>query len=285
MIVGGGPAGLTAALYLARFLRSVTVLDAQDGRARMIPKTHNLAPFPEGISGRKILDRMLSHARLYGATVENDTVRKVEKLADRFHVVTDQRTVATRTVIFATGVFNHRPPLSEEDHDEGLARGLIRYCPVCDAHEVRNKRVAVLGNGEHGAMEARFLVPYSPFVTLVPSDGSAGRPERGIAALESAMERISLSGSEVTVTLQTGASHRFDTLYVALGTKARTGVQMHPPMVLSSDGHLVVDERQQTNIEGVYAIGDVTEGLDQISVAMGQGAIAATAVHNSLRSG
>lgn len=282
VIVGGGPAGLTAALYLARFLRSVTVFDAQDGRARLIPTTHNLAPFPDGISGRDLLDRMLSHAELYGAKVEPDTVRKVVKLGDGFRITTDNRTVTARTVIFATGVFNHRPPLSPQDHDQGVARGLIRYCPVCDAHEVRNKRIAVLGNGEHGAMEARFLIPYSPFVTLIPSDGSVGMPQDGIAVLEAAMEKISLAGSEVIVSMQTGTSQRFDTLYVALGTTARTDLRVDPAVNMSSNGHIVVDERHRTNIDGAYAIGDVTEGLDQIAVAMGQGAIAATAIHNSL---
>ena len=79
VIVGGGPAGLTAALYLARFLRRVTVIDAQEGRAGMIPITHNLAPFPDGISGRDILERMRSHAELYGAAIENGTVAAVEK--------------------------------------------------------------------------------------------------------------------------------------------------------------------------------------------------------------
>ncbi|MFN4129279.1 MAG: NAD(P)/FAD-dependent oxidoreductase, partial [Paracoccaceae bacterium] len=282
VIVGGGPAGLTAALYLARFLRSVTVFDAQDGRARLIPKTHNLAPFPDGISGRDLLDRMRTHAELYGATVEPGTVRSVEKLGDRFDVTTDIRTVTARTVIFATGVFNHRPPLSAEDHTQGLARGLIRYCPVCDAHEVRDRRIAVLGNGEHGAREARFLSHYSPYVTLLPSDGSVGVPPRGIAALDAAMKSMSLSGSEVIVSLQTGAFHRFDTLYVALGTTARVEVKVDPAVDLSSNGHIVVDERYRTNIDGAYGIGDVTEGLDQIAVAMGQGAIAATAIHNSL---
>lgn len=281
IIVGGGPAGLTAALYLARFLRSVTVFDALDGRARSIPKTHNLAPFSDGISGQDLLGRMRAHAELYGASLEAETVRKVEKRGDGFHIMTDNRTETARTIIFAMGVFNHRPPLSLEDHALGLERGLIRYCPVCDAYEVRERRIAVFGNGDHGANEARFLIPYSPFVTLIPSDGSVGASERGIAALDAPMERVSLSDSEVTVTLQTGASHRFDTLYVALGTTARTEPAAGLGVRLCA-GHIAVDERHRTSISGAYAIGDVTEGLDQISVAMGQGAVAATAIHNSL---
>jgi thioredoxin reductase (NADPH) len=156
VIVGGGPAGLTAALYLARFLRSVTVFDAGEGRARMIPKTHNMAPFPAGISGRELLDRMRSHAEKYGAVIETGTVTAVEKQGNVFRITTDGKVETARHVIFATGVFNHRPPLSAADHERGLARGLIRYCPVCDAYEVRNRRVAVLGGGTHGFDEACF---------------------------------------------------------------------------------------------------------------------------------
>ena len=282
VIVGGGPAGLTASLYLARFLRSVTVFDAQDGRARLIQKTHNMAPFPDGISGTDILNRMRRHAELYGAAVEPGTVRKVEKLGDGFQVTTDIRTQLAHTVVFATGVFNHRPPLSAADHAQGLSRGLIRYCPVCDAYEVRDRRIAVLGNSDHGAKEARFLVPYSHFVTLIPSDGSVGVPQRGITTLNAPMKHVSLSDTEVIITLQTGETHRFDTLYVALGTTARTEVHIDPVMDVSSSGHITVDAKQRTSINGAYAIGDVTDGLDQIAVAMGQGAVAATAIHNSL---
>ncbi|MBR2656858.1 MAG: NAD(P)/FAD-dependent oxidoreductase [Loktanella sp.] len=282
IIIGGGPAGLTAALYLARFLRSVTVFDAQDGRAGLIPRTRNLAGFPEGIAGLDLLQRMRSHAELYGASITPATVRKVEKHDQVFYVTTGQQIATSRNIIFATGVFNHRPPFSREDHAQGLLRGLIRYCPVCDAYEVQSKRIAVLGNGEHGSNEARFISRYSPLVVRIPSDGSVAVPEPSIRALTAPMKDMSLSETEVIVTLQTGVTHRFDTLYVALETTARSDMAGDLDLRLSQDGHINVDVKQRTNIDGAYAIGDVTEGLDQIAVAMGQGAIAATAIHNGM---
>ena len=282
IVVGGGPAGLTAALYLARFLRSVTVFDAQEGRARMIPKTHNVAPFPAGISGRDLLDRMRAHAELYGAVIETGTVVAVEKQGDVFHVRTDRRVEIARNVIFASGVYNHRPPLSIEDHDRGLALGLIRYCPVCDAYEVRGKRIAVLGSGVHGFAEARFIRDYSSAVTLIPPDGSLAVARDGIGVLESPMNGLALSDSQAIVRLENGESRHFDTLYVALGTTARTGLAARLGVRLTEGGCVVVDAKQRTGIDRVYAIGDVTDGLDQIAIAMGQGAIAATAIHNDL---
>lgn len=283
IIIGGGPAGLTAALYLARYLRKVSVFDAQEGRAGMIPKTHNLAPFPDGISGRDLLDSMRLHALQYGAILENALVSAVAPQGDLFHVTTDRGVQTARNIIFATGVVNHRPPLSAADHDAGLSRGLIRYCPVCDAYEIRNKRVAVLGSGDHGFAEANFIRHYSSAVTLIPPDGSVAVGKDGIDGLPSPMSAMSLSASEVIVTLQTGESRAFDTMYVALGSTPRSALAATLGLRLGEDKCLIVDANQNTGIAGVYAIGDVTDGLDQIAVAMAQGAVAATAIHNDLR--
>lgn len=282
IIIGGGPAGLTAALYLARFLRSVTVFDALEGRAGMIPKTHNLAPFPDGISGRDLLDRMRSHATRYGAVIETGTVSAVEKQGDVFLVTTDRRVETARYVIIASGVVNYRPPLSVSEHDRGLDRGLIRYCPVCDAYEIRGKRVAVLGSGAQGFAEANFIREYSPTVTLIPPDGSPAVARDGIGVMESPMKGLAMSDSHVIVTLENGGTRQFDTLYVALGTTARSDLADTLGVRLGEDGCIVSDAKQRTNIDRVYAIGDVTDGLDQIAHAMGQATVAATAIHNDL---
>jgi thioredoxin reductase (NADPH) len=283
VIVGGGPAGLTAALYLARFLRRVTVFDAGDGRARMIPRTHNQPFFPDGISGPDLLESMRRHAVTYGACIEAGNVTQVAAADGLFRVTTDKQSVEARSVILATGVFNHRPPLSVSDHDRGLAAGLIRYCPVCDAYEVRDQRIAVLGQGVHGRDEARFIATYSDLVTLIPNTaGPATAAQGAIRVLHASMREMALCGSEVVITLDSGEAHRFDTLYVALGTTPRADLAAALGLQQSAQGCLVVDAKQRTSMGGVYAIGDVTEGLDQISVAMGQGAIAATAVHNDL---
>ena len=280
IVVGGGPAGLTAALYLARFLRSVTVFDAQEGRARMIPKTHNMGPFPDGISGLDLLDRMRSHAQTYGAIIKNERVSHVSKENGVFQVTTKQGVEEARCVIFAVGAFNHRPPLLTADHDQGLSRGLLRYCPVCDAYEVRGKRIAVLGSGQHGLAEAQFIRPYSPTVTLVPADGSVAQAKDGISALDSPMTELELSETHVLVKLKNGNTEQFDTLYVALGSTARSDIAASLGVQLAANGCIITDTKQRTNVGGVYAIGDITDGLDQVSRSMGQAAMAATTVHN-----
>lgn len=282
--MGGGPAGLTAGLYLARFLRRVTVFDAGDGRARMIPRTQNQPYAPDGISGPELLHTMRRHAQTYGARIESRGVASVGVSDGLFQITTDQGITLARSVILATGVFNHRPPFSVSAHDRGLSAGLIRYCPICDAYEVRNKRIAVLGQGVHGREEARFIARYSPSVTLIaPTAGGAGAGGQGdISVLDAPMREMMLCGSEVVITLTSDRVHRFDTVYVALGTTPRTELAGQLGLRLTPDGHVAVDAKQRSSRDGVYAIGDLTEGLDQIAVAMGQGAIAATAVHNDL---
>jgi len=283
IIIGGGPAGLTAALYLARFLRDVVVFDAREGRALKIPKTHNLSPFPDGISGQDLLSRMRSHAEIYGAELVDDTVLKVCQKDGAFHVTTGNGTTAARTVILASGVVNHGPPLSVQDHDLGLSRGLIRYCPICDAYEVRGKKIGVLGHGEHGLAEARFIRRYSDDVTLIPPKGFVPNPNDGIATLASPTRRLFVTDTHVMVEVETGNQHQFDTLYVALGTSPRSDLAVSIGAKCSPSGCVVVDTQQKTSVTGFYAIGDIVEGLDQIAFAMGQGAVAATAIHHSLR--
>lgn len=282
VVVGGGPAGLTAALYLARFLRSVTVIDAQNGRAAMIPNTHNMAAFPAGISGHNLLARMRVHAELSGASVEHAFVRSIEKKGEIFEISTNVTATMARNVILATGVFNHRPFLSKQVHDQGIERGLIRYCPICDAREIQGKRIAVLGNTTHGFDEASFIRHYSASVTLIPPDKTKAIASRGIAVLRSPMKKLALSDSTVMVSLENGETHHFDTLYVALGTSPQTHLAAHLGVNLDEEGYVKIDAKQRTSVDRIYAVGDIVAGLDQIAVAMGHGAIAATAIHNDL---
>lgn len=280
--MGGGPAGLTTALYLARFLRRVTVIDAEDGRALMIPKTHNLGPFPEGVSGPDLLARMLRHAVHYGASFETGLVSHVEKQGDNFLIATEKKVIAARCVVFATGVFNHRPPLSPSDHDRGLAKGLIRYCPICDCYEARDKRIAVLASGEGGVHEAQFISHYTSSVTLIPFDGVQVVARKGVGVLATPLKRVDISDSDVIVTLENDDEHHFDTLYVALGTTPRAELADRLGIELSGGGHVKVDANHNTSMDRVYAVGDLVEGLDQIAVAIGQGTTAATSIHHKL---
>ena len=134
LVVGGGPAGLTAAIYLARFHLDIMVVDGGKSRAAWIPCTRNHAGYPDGIAGTELLQRMRDQACKYGAKVQTEFVTKLEKDEESglFTATWGSGDAKARSVLLATGVTNRRPPMDEALHDDALARGLIRYCPICD---------------------------------------------------------------------------------------------------------------------------------------------------------
>src|SRR5690606_35786996 len=125
---------------------SIRLFDSGSSRAALIPCSHNHAGFPEGISGRELLDRMNEQAARYGAQREMARVTKIERSEEGFTVWAEAREFHARTVLLATGVINNRPSgIDDALHTRALNAGLLRYCPICDGYEVTDKRVAVIG--------------------------------------------------------------------------------------------------------------------------------------------
>jgi thioredoxin reductase (NADPH) len=292
LIIGGGPAGLTAAIYLARFHLSVRVVDAGRSRAALIPLTRNHAGFPDGVSGVDLLDRMRRQGLQYGAQLHAGEIIRLAAGAGGFVAETDAGAmVEARTVLLATGVVNRRPDMIDDAcHDLALANGQLRYCPICDGYEVTDKAIAVLGTGERGFNEAIFLRGFSADVTLVaPRTGHELHPQQR-DALDAAgvgiigcCTGIRLLGDKILLNVA-GQDRRFDTLYPALGSDILSALARAVGAACTQDGCLTVDTHQRTTLPGLYAAGDVVLGLDQISHAMGEGGVAATTIRNDLAS-
>ena len=289
LIVGGGPAGLTAAIYLARYHLRICLIDAGDGRCAMIPRTHNHAGFPGGIPGRELLARMRAQAAEFSVRIIDATVDRLERNGEMFAVKIGDDVKTARAVLLATGVVNHRPPIDDAVHDEALERGLLRYCPVCDGYEVTDKRIGVIGTGDHGAREALFLRGFTRDVTLIAPDAEHVIPgkeraileEAGVVIADGPCDPLRIDGEKLVVS----TPHRdlaFDSVYPALGSRIRSRLAQMVEAKMSEDGCLVVDEHQRTSVRGLYAAGDVVKGLDQISNAMGQAGVAATTIRNDL---
>jgi|SRR3954471_3848831 len=290
LIVGGGPAGLTAAIYLARFHLSIRVIDAGNSRASWIPCTRNHAGFPEGISGAELIERMKAQACKYGASVETERVTRLERADGGFRAAWGSGEATARTVLLATGTRNRKPPMDEALHDEALARGLIRYCPICDGYEVTDKKLGVIGSGIHGVAEALFLRSYSADVTLIAPDRAhdvAAEDQRALAAIgihtvDGPCHAVAALDAAIVVETPNG-HHTFDCVYPALGSDVRTELACQLGAALSEEtGCILVDAHQRTSVPGAYAAGDVVIGLDQISHAMGEGGVAATTIRNDL---
>jgi len=289
LIVGAGPAGLTAAIYLARFHLSVLVVDDGRSRAGLIPLTRNHPGFPDGIAGSELLARMRDQAERHGATLRADQVTSLKSEAGLLVGQIADNTIRARTVLLATGAVNRRPAMPKDVHDEALSRSLLRYCPICDGYEVTDRPVAIIGTGARGLGEAEFLRSYTKDVTLIAPNGAHDLDPKqrsrlnagGIKALDGPCLDFELKGKEMAVTLPDG-KHAFAAVYPALGSENRSELAVGVGAKVSHEGCLVVDRHQRTEIPDFYAAGDVVLGLDQISHAMGQGGVAATTIRNDL---
>ncbi len=289
LVVGAGPAGLTAAIYLARFHLDILAVDAGKGRAATIPCTRNHAGYPDGISGNELVAAMREQAQRYGAKIVEGFVSRLHRDEESglFEAEWGSGPVMARSVLLATGVTNRRPPMDEDLHDEALASGLIRYCPVCDGYEVTDRKVAVLGSGHHGVAEALFLRSYSADITLIAPDKamkvSAGDrkalEEAGIETVDGPAEAVAIADGSITISTAEG-HFTFESVYPALGSDVHCQLAQMVGASLNETGCVAVDDHMRSSIAGLYAAGDLVVGLDQISSAMGQGGIAATTIRN-----
>jgi thioredoxin reductase (NADPH) len=293
IIVGAGPAGLTAAIYLARYWLKIRLFDSGDSRAGWIPRTNNHAGFPDGIPGLELLARMQEQAERFGAVREQATVTAIEPHGDEFTVWVGDRGVRTRSVLLATGVVNNRPAMDVDLHTRALHAGVLRYCPICDGYEVTDRRVGVIGKGSHGMKEALFLRGYTRDVTLVSPDDSldldpaceAALAEAGVVRVTGpcggyAIERTT-EGERFAFDTAEGRM-AFDSVYPAMGSVIRSDLAVAAGARASDEGCLEVDDHQRTSVPGLFAAGDVVKGLDQISHAMGEAGVAATTIRNML---
>jgi thioredoxin reductase (NADPH) len=284
-IVGAGPAGLTAAVYLARFRRRALLIHDGDSRARWIPRTRNVPGYARGIEGLELLDKLQAQLERYAVDRVPARVGRIDGTNGDFRVYSDPESWRARRVILATGVHDRVP---EELHRlwSYVAQGKVRLCPVCDAYEIRDKRIGLLARGGRAEAEARFLANYSAdlmvFTHGEPAGDGAARLHRYARAVhESRIVDVDCL-SELTLQLEGGEGVSLDTLYVGLGTEVHSGLAVGAGARCDVAGYLQVDQKQQTTAAGIYAAGDVVQSLSQISVAFGQAAIAASAINVAL---
>ena len=290
VIVGGGPAGLTGAIYLGRFRRNVLVVESGQSRAWRIPRTHNHPGFPNGIEGPDLLGRIHAQAEKYGAKFQEAVVTGLSKTPDGlFEVSVGDTSIRARFVLLATGVLDHDPELPGVDR--AVERGLLRICPICDAYEVIGKKMGVIGGGSHSVREALFLRSYSEDVTLIHirEEAALSSEDRrelraaNVDLIESSIDSVVIENDVIEGFDVGGAEWRFDVVYSALGTSPQSALARDAGAAVNDSGCLEVSDHQETSLDGLYAAGDLVRGLNQISVAQGEAAIAATDIHNRLR--
>lgn len=297
VVVGAGPAGLTALEYLARFHRRAVALGAGGSRPRslLIDRSYNLPGHPEGIPGSELLARLRAQAQAVGGVLRDETAERIEGQDGNFSVrLSGGSTLHARKIVLAMGVRDRAPDIPDVEQHEGH---FVRYCPVCDGYEHTGKHLGILGSGSSVARHALFLKTFSDRITVFLHGQSAetlGEYRQKLSAKNidvhearvlKIMEGSGDPESEYPgcgVCLEDGSAHPLSVLYSALGCDLPLAPVDHLGLDLDEDGYIRVDYNQETSVRGIYAAGDLVSQINQISVAFGQATIAAVHIHNAL---
>lgn len=289
IVIGGGPAGYTAALYAARAEMSVLVIEKlfAGGQMTLTGDIENYPGFDEGIDGPTLGMKMQNGAAKAGAESTYGEVLSVN-LSDKIkEIVTDAGTYYAKTVVIATGAYPRE--LGVEGEQKLVGRG-VHYCAHCDGRFYKDKTVAVVGGGNSAAEDALYLSKIAKKVYLIHRRDSL-RAERVYQKRLSLCENVefvydttvkSLEAEKrlqgiVTENLKTGEKKRIEAegLFVSIGRAPATDF-LKGSILLSESGYIVADETTKTSIEGVFAAGDVrTKTLRQVVTAVADGAVAA----------
>jgi thioredoxin reductase (NADPH) len=291
VIIGGGPAGLTAAIYLARSLRSVAVFDCdRPARSDWVQVNHNYLGFPDGISILDLGKRGRAQAERYGARFYETEVTSISRLDGEFEVTAGQNRFCGRAVILATGVTDNW--VEFPGYEEFIGRSM-HWCIVCDGYEMQGQRVLVVGDDEHAAQVAIQMVHYTDDVSLLVRPEAPEMDQRMRQALaargipviagEIATARAREPGVFAAVVLAGGEEIEVDHLFSEQGARPNVALAESMGIDLTDDGYIRVDTEARTSMAGIYAAGDVTRLFShQVVTAAHEGATAATSLAHDL---
>ena len=291
LIVGGGPAGLSAAIYLARFNRSALVIDAGEGRSTSHETNENYLGFPEGIPSRDLRERGRRQAQRFGVDFADGCVLNVVRDGEQFEASADVCNIRARTLILATGAVDLFPEI--DGLEECIGRSLF-WCITCDGYKTRGKRVVVAGQTDEAAVTAMQLRNFTDAVTVVTNrrSGDAALSERVRANLgascvalhEGVIASVEGEGGVLrSIALDDGTRIELDLLFSQQGSRPNNDLATALGVKTSEGGWIEVDEEQRTNVEHVYAAGDVTRIFaHQVVTAAHEGATAGQAANFDL---
>jgi thioredoxin reductase (NADPH) len=248
----------------------------------LIPESHNYPGF-KGIAGPKLLDILRKQASQFGVAWKRGEVTELRREGNgSFTAQCDGAEIFARFVILATGLVDQAPSV---DRTSDAAPDAIRYCPICDGYEAKDKRIGVIGALVPAAKKGMFLRTYSADVTVFATDGNDIERDklnfRDIRVLEAPV-RIRAHHAGVVASMPDGTEHKLDVLYPAMGCTVRSELATSLGAARCDEGTLKVDDHQRTTISGLYAAGDVVTDLHQLTVAIGHAAIAAANIHKLL---
>ena len=288
IIVGGGPAGLTCAIFLGRYRRRVLLLDNGKPRNYAARAIHGFLG-QHDITPAELLRRGRAEAEHAGVEIGECTVQKVERLGDVFEVTTTEGTMSARRIVLAYGVRDKIPDVPDIERYYGAS---IFHCPDCDGYEVIGKRVGVIGWGKKAVGLALKLLTWTDDLTIFthghPRDWTDEHTSKLLSfcidVKKNRIERLEGDDAQLTgITLEGGERVAVDALFFTIGVERSCLLAEELGCEVDDKRpDIIVDDHKQTTVEGVYAIGDLVPGSQLAITSAADGAIAAIAVHKSL---
>lgn len=269
VIIGQGPAGISAALYAVRGGADVTVVANGAGALARAGLIQNYYGFENGISGRELIEAGVRQAEKLGVRMVRGELFGIEYGEDGFAVKTSAGTLDAGAAVIACGTQRNTPPIAGIDAFDG--RG-VSYCAVCDAFFFRGKKVGVVGSGAYAASEYEVLKGVIQDVTAL-TNGEA--PQFSLPCDTRKIARLKGGDALERVVFEDGSAEAFDGLFIACGTAGAFELSRKLGLE-TANGKIVTDERRATNVPGIFAAGDCTAGMQQIAKAVCDGMIAGT---------
>lgn len=269
VIIGQGPAGISAALYAVRGGADVTVVANGAGALARAGLIQNYYGFEDGISGRELIEAGVRQAEKLGVRMVRGELFGIEYAEEGFAVKTSAGTLDAGAAVIACGTQRNTPPIAGIDAFDG--RG-VSYCAVCDAFFFRGKKVGVVGSGAYAASEYEVLKGVIQDVTAL-TNGEA--PQFSLPCDTRKIARLEGGDALERVVFEDGSAEAFDGLFIACGTAGAFELSRKLGLE-TANGKIVTDERRATNVPGIFAAGDCTAGMQQIAKAVCDGMIAGT---------
>ncbi len=281
LIIGNGPAGISAAIYLLRGGMNVKILGKDGGALAKAKHVENYYGFSQAVTGEKLLDDGIAQAKRLGAEVLAEEVVNITVAVDgQFEVTTTEQKHFSDAVVLASGAARVAPKIKDFAQYEGKG---VSFCAVCDAFFYRGEDVAVLGSGEYALHEAQELAAVAKTVTLLTNGESlkVALPS-GINVVEKKIASFEGEGVLSHVCFEDGERTAVAGVFVAIGVAGSSALARQMG-VITEGNVVVVDREMNTNIPGFFAAGDCTGGMLQVAKASYEGAMAGTSALNFLR--
>ena len=278
IIIGAGPAGISAGLYAKRANNTVLILYNGESNLEKAEKIDNYYGFENGISGKELYNIGIKQAENIGVKVKREEVLEIEQITNGFEVTTTENSYQSKALILATGNKKVRPDIKGIQEFEGKG---VSYCAICDGFFYRNKNVVVIGNGKFAVNEANILKNIAKNVTIL-TNGEQMNADSNFEINTMKIKQISGGLRVQEIVFDDNSTMETDGIFVALGEASGTDFAKKIG-ILTNNENIVVNDKMETNVKGIFACGNTNGGLLQVSKAVYEGAVVGLSVMNYLQ--